>query len=168
MNNDLIIMGSAPCLEDDLSKIPQGTWGYMAIGLDAVDRYSGRIEYMATYHPADITEARFKRARARGNTTYKVISHEQKDGVDIVHPYKAPSGSSALLGVLAGIKLGYQKIILCGCPLEDEKKDGKNKNYQQFRKGWQAHLDEYIGKVRSMSGWTREFLGYPTDEWLAE
>ena len=158
MNSGLIIIGSAPCLEDDLSKIPEGIWDYMAIGLDAINKHPGRIKYMATYHPLDIKEALSRRAKAGGNTDYKVISHQPGENIDIVYLYKAPSGSSALLGILAGIRLGYDKIILCGCPM-----DGA---YEQFRQGWQAHLDEYVGKVRSMSGWTRDFLSLPTDEWL--
>jgi len=162
MNSGLIIIGSAPCFGADLLKILNKVWGwdYMAIGLDAIDKHPGRIEYMATYHPLDIKEALSRRAKAGGNTDYKVISHQPGENIDIVYPYKAPSGSSALFGALAGIKLGYDKIILCGCPM-----DGA---YEQFRQGWQAHLDEYVGKVRSMSGWTKNFLGEPAGEWLAE
>ena len=162
MNSGLIIIGSAPCFGDDLLKVLNKVWGwdYMAIGLDAIDKHLGHIGFMATYHPDDIKPAFSKREHVNGNTDYQVISHVEKEGVDIVYPYKAPSGSSALLGVLAGIKLGYDKIILCGCPM-----DGA---YEQFRQGWQAHLDEYVGKVRSMSGWTKNFLGEPTGEWLAE
>ena len=172
MKSYLVIIGAAPCVKDDIANLPVSpeACDFIAVGLDAMDKLLGRIEYMATYHPYEIAQCRERRTKAGGNVDYKVVSHITQGAsgsVDIVIPFKQPSGSSALLGVLAGIKEGYRKMILCGCPLEDEVRDGRTKNYQQFRDGWKAHLDEYVGKVRSMSGWTKDFLGYPTEEWLA-
>ena len=166
----LIIIGSAPCTVDDLvgarCLCPSGcnvplhaAADYMLVGLDSVDKYLGRVEYLSTYHPEDIPDCLKRRSLAGGNVDFRVISHVEKAGVGIVHPHQPPSGSSALLGVLAAVKIGYRRIILAGCPLEDEK-------YLEFRPGWQAHLDKYVGRVRSLSGWTKEFLGYPTEEWL--
>lgn len=140
---------------------------YMAIGMDAVDKCLWPIQYMATYHPEDIPFALTNRKAMGGNTDYKVISHEGRPDVDIVIPYGGPpSGSSALLGAFAGIKLGYQKIILCGCPML--MMPDKPHNYANFQQGWISDVDKLEGKVRSMSGWTREFLGEPTTEWLSE
>jgi hypothetical protein len=191
----LIIIGSAPCVGEDLAVLDQlmiilrqaqderNDWAhhersahpepvegciYMLIGLDSVDKFLGPVQYLVTFHPDDLPACLQRRAAAGGNTDYKVISHLDREKhqpgvtyplVDIVHPYEPPTGSSSLLGVLYAIKLGYQRIILAGCPLDV-------KPYITFQKGWQAHLDKYVGKVRSLSGWTREFLGYPTEEWL--
>lgn len=167
----LIITGSAHCtLQDIGDAIPEGPIGvhaydFMAIGLDAVDIYNWPIQYMATFHPAEIPQIRKRREAVGGNLDYKVISHEQLDAVDIfIRDWWQPSGSSTLLGVQAAIqRLGYEKIILCGCPLTGKNKE--NGDYENFRKGWQANLDKIVGKVKSMSGWTREFLGAPTPEW---
>ena len=161
----LIIIGAASCVGEDLKlwgtdfKSAPQPYDYMLIGLDSVDKYLGRVDYLATYHPEDIPACLQRRAAAGGNNDFQIISHTESPGVGIVHPHQPPSGSSALLGVLAAVKIGYRRIILAGCPLEDNK-------YHEFRPGWQAHLDTYIGKVRSLSGWTREFLGAPTEEWL--
>lgn len=158
--NTLVVVGSAPCLEEDLARIPEiARRDLLAVGLDAVDRVLQRIAYLATYHPSEISSCREKRAAAGGNTDYKVISHERKEGVDIVIPFRSPSGSSSLLGCLAAIREGYTRIVLAGCPLDDKK-------YHVFRQGWQRHLDEYVGKVKSLSGWTKEFLGGPPDAWF--
>jgi hypothetical protein len=82
-------------------------------------------------------------------------------GVDIIEPLfpGERSGSSALLGALAALKIGYRRIILCGCPLDEKK-------YQPFQIGWIAKEKVVKGKVFSMSGWTKELLGAPGAEWM--
>ncbi len=179
----LIITGSAACVLDDIRNIgnigdtmqhhvpnilvvPNIQADFMAIGLDAVDKYAWLIEYVATYHPEKIDATRERRASIGGNTDYKLICHEERPGVDIViKDWWKPSGSSALLGAQAALSvLGYKRIILCGCPLEGANQQGSS--YVGFRGGWEKRKVELGDHVRSMSGWTREFLGRPTDEWL--
>ena len=186
MNNKiLIIIGAAPCVIEDTNEIQKITgvsffsgeqkeFDFMAIGLDAITIETLHLKYFATYHPSEIEEARQRRINIRTNTDYMVISHisEEVDGlgniikydVNLIIPIESPSGSSALLGVLAGIKLGYEKIIVCGCPLTGI--NDKGYDYANFRVGWTAKLSEIKDKTRSMSGWTKELLGIPTSEWL--
>jgi hypothetical protein len=172
----LIITGAAPCVLDDLTALDRDvmphhvliipTADFMAIGLDAVDKYPWRIKYMATYHPAEIPEIKARRESIGGNTDYIVISHEWKEGVDLLEPLLPGerSGSSALLGAQAALKLGYRRIVLCGCPMTGT--NIKNSNYESFRPGWEEKKKYLDDRVRSMSGWTRELLGAPTEEWL--
>jgi len=182
MQNILIILGSAPCVGSDIasaalllptpcpSVIPAEAgiqaFDFMLIGLDAVDKYTGRAKYFATYHPAEINASIERRAKAGGNIDFIIVSHQQANGlVKIIIPlHGVPSGSSALLGVHAGIQEGYKKIIVCGCPLTG--KNDKGNGYEIFRAGWTAKLSEIKDKTRSMSGWTQELLGAPTEEWL--
>jgi hypothetical protein len=185
--NILILIGAAPCVVDDIKAFLSlrgescDPWqsccpayaglDWMAIGLDAINLASWPIQYFATYHPSEIEEARERRARAGGNTDYMVIAHQQhaekatgRGLVDLILPCEPPSGSSALLGVLAGIKMGYEKIIVCGCPLIGTNAAGYD--YSYFRIGWEAKLNEIRDKTRAMSGWTRELLGMPDTNWL--
>lgn len=167
--NRLIITGSAPCVLLDMAGVPRVcSYDYMAIGLDAVDKYVWPVKYVATYHPVEIPDIRKRREQTGGNLDYTVISHERRDGVDIVEPLLPGerSGSSALLGTLAALKLGYTRIILCGCPLTG--KNDKGGAYESFRVGWEQKQAFLAGRVRSMSGWTQELLGVPTEEWLLE
>ena len=175
MNKILLITGSAPCVIDDIaialliavkSNFSYRDIDYMAIGLSSVDRHIRHIKYMATYHPAEIPEIKKRREAAGGNTDYLVISHERKPGVDIFEPFIPPTGSSSHLGALAAIRMGYNKIILCGCPLEGNTSNGNDAKV--FRDGWTAKIDIVKDKVRSMSGWTKELLGYPAREWIEE
>jgi len=65
-----------------------------------------------------------------------------------------------MLGVEAGMGMRYQKIILAGCPLAAKTR------YDEFHRGWQIRFETIKNYVRSMSGWTKELLGSPTEEWL--
>lgn len=163
MNKRLIIMGSAPCAFEDLERIPAfDRYDFMAIGLDvAAETCALPLKYVATNHPEDITEIRRRRAFGSGNLDYALISYKPGPGVDIVQLLGPVSGSSAILGALAAIALGYEKIILCGCPLTGNAPEGNP--YEAFRPGWETAADQVKGRVFSMSGWTREFLGSPAE-----
>mgnify|MGYP001190250737 CR=1 FL=1 len=168
--NRLIITGSHRTTLDEIHMIPDyRKYDFMAIGLDAVHLYPWDIKYVATYHPEDIPLIK-ERRKPIGNTDYILICHvdffegKKVEGVDVVTPFEAPSGSSSLLGATTAIRMGYEKIILCGCPLDGS--NGKNQSYEDFRKGWERKEKELMGKVKSMSGWTKKFLGEPTTEWL--
>jgi hypothetical protein len=169
-NSILIINGSAACVDQDLDAIHELIGelprDYMAIGLDAVDKHYWPIKYMATFHPAELPLIIQRRRDYGGNIDYEVISHEPRETVKhFISDWWKPSGSSALLGVQAAItRLGYKKIILCGCPMTGFNE--KNNNYANFQQGWKARLKEVGDNVRSMSGWTMELLGAPTKEWL--
>lgn len=188
MKKVIVVFGIAPCLENDLEELSKlidlDSCDFMAVGLDAATRLTGRanmkqfsrlliIHHMATYHLEDLDEFRNRRQIAGGNLDYKTHTHEQdKHSVDYQWPLVAPSplsGSSSFLGAQASVGLGYKKIVLCGCPLI-----GVNllvsavRYYDLFQKGWIKYADKLEGKVRSMSGWTCEFLGCPDEKWLNE
>ncbi len=57
--------------------------------------------------------------------------------------------------------MGYKRIILCGCPLTGNAPEGNP--YDDFRPGWIENKAELVGRVTSMSGWTKELLGSPPD-----
>lgn len=160
---NLIVIGNAECAIDDLAKAKElfNDYDIMIIGIDAYNKFHDeRIKYFATYHPADIALI--------PKIDFQIISHLQYyNKVDIVRPIdlnNEKSGSSALLGVLTAIDLGYDKIILCGCPLEG--KDKKQHPYKVFQKAWIIKLHIIAAKVRSISGWTKMILGEPTIDWL--
>lgn len=80
-------------------------------------------------------------------------------------------GSSGLLAITVALSLGYDKIILCGVPL-----DKRAAHYDdpapwmdapRYRGAWLKHMGEMVGKVKSYSGWTYLKFGSPTREWLS-
>lgn len=169
----LAIVGSAPNALDDLYgflesllPLPDRNVDVMAIGLDAVKRIKGSVRYITTNHPEDIPAIVAEMHRI-GCGDYQLICHLPGHQVDIVEPYRPPlgrSGSSAMTGTLAALRMGYDRIVLCGCPLTGNAPEGNP--YEAFRLGWEDRKEELLGKVRSVSGWTRELLGAPTEDWL--
>jgi len=178
LNKVALIVGCAPCWEDDLNRFKTicSEFDVFAIGLDCP--YKEEIKYFVTYHIEDI-EA-YKRKKTGD---YKIISHTNdfikysrerrkkpewaNTNVDIVYPHQAPSGSSSLLGTKAALfKLGYNKVVLIGCPMDTGSIENKAKSYSVFRKGWLYFKSDLVGKVKSMSGWTKELLGEPTKGWV--
>jgi hypothetical protein len=172
MNRLLAIMGIAQCLEDDLANLPEyEPYDYMAIGVDCSDRIMFDIHHAATYHPREFDEFHIRRKKIGGNLDYYTHSHDKP--ADYVWPlvgHTPYSGSSSFLGAQAAVGLGYQKIILCGCPMTGANENPNKKTvYNIFQKGWVRHAPTVLqGKVRSMCGWTAEFLGYPDEDWLNE
>lgn len=181
MKKFAIVMGIAPCLENDLEEICFGRsneFDFMAVGVDCSDRVKFDIQHAATYHPDEFPEFKRRRELIGGNLNYKTHSHKNgltksKEIIEVdniwplvaAHPY---SGSSSFLACQAAIGMGYEKIVLCGCPMSGPNATSKKiNNYDVFQKGWIMFAPELFGdKVKSMSGWTKEFLGYPKKEWL--
>ena len=83
-------------------------------------------------------------------------------------------GSTALFAAMTCVAMGYERIVLCGCPM-----DGNGHWYEPedmlgprwTGESYQAWLDfkdaPESEKVRSMSGYTKTMLGEPTIEWLS-
>lgn len=165
--NILIVIGSAPGVQEDIASVPGPCpRDYMAIGMDAVSLSSAPLRWLATFHPAEIPEIMKRRTALIGHVDFTIISHERREHVaHCIDDWWKPSGSSALLGVQAALTvLGYRRIILCGVPLTGKNFAGGD--YENFRKGWEPRLKELGGRVRSMSGWTADFLGRPDAGWL--
>ena len=86
-------------------------------------------------------------------------------------------GSSSLFCAYIGLAMGYEKILLAGCPLDNNGHwyfEGlpkglntgpawNNQSYDAWREF--AQLPE-SKKVRSLSGFTAEILGKPTEDWI--
>jgi len=85
---------------------------------------------------------------------------------------KIRGGSSGLLGAFVGMKV-CDRAVLCGIPL-----DPTSAHYHSRKHGkawqeavlYQAHwrnMQKYMqGKVMSMSGYTMQLLGQPTEDWV--
>ena len=80
-------------------------------------------------------------------------------------------GTSSLYAVRIAIELGSaEKIILAGCPMDQSghyyDREDLGLYLETYRKGWLSAYPRIKDIVRSYSGWTRELLGEPTEEWL--
>lgn len=101
-------------------------------------------------------------------------THSCNSGAPHVWPFGG-HGTSGLGAVLVGIGLGYDQIVLCGLPLDDGPHNGEppwrrtgftqeaaNSGQSGWNRFWQkAAALAFEGKVKSMSGRTRQWLGEP-------
>jgi len=163
-NKTLIVMGSAPCLMSDLAKVKKYKADYMAANESAV-MYLDPIQHLVTYHPVFLPGYIAARKALGGNTDFITHAHKGfinpdtlKEVVSKIWPLPKVnpgytdflSGTSTLFGVEVGLNLGYEKIIVCGAPMEGE--------YAKFQEAWKRALPLLKNKVVSMSGWTKEIL----------
>ena len=81
------------------------------------------------------------------------------------------NGSTALFGVYISLAMGYQKIILAGCPLDSRghwffpEDVGPLWTRESYVAWFEFAMTEEVKKVKSMSGYTAVIVGKPTKEW---
>ena len=68
-------------------------------------------------------------------------------------------------GNMCGVEMGYERIVLCGCPLEGRENaiDGSEGVYDcpAIRRAWTGNEYLFRDGLSSFSGWTRERYGRP-------
>lgn len=98
-----------------------------------------------------------------------------------VNPYWRPKhivrekwgGTSGLYAAQIALEeLEVERVILAGVPILPEARSlygpgpWSEEHVDQYRAGWLKAFPRIVGRVRSVSGWTRDLLGYPSTDWL--
>lgn len=82
------------------------------------------------------------------------------------------SGSSGLFAVKAALEDGHDKIVVAGVPMDDNlghyrrPQKGNWTTAKNYRPAWEKVIPTLLGRVKSLSGWTSDKLGCPTQEWF--
>jgi hypothetical protein len=111
----------------------------------------------------------------------KVITHSttaSKD-VDVCWDIKDTGGASGLFAAQVAVLLGYEKIVLCGVPMDNsghyyDPLTPQDNNSTMFNDvsitAWQemAQIEGLKAKIRSMSGRTMALFNAPTRAWLCQ
>lgn len=173
----LVICAGAACVWDDLALLgvrdEQSNTHIMAIN-DIVMHLPMRVRHVYSNDhrmlPCWIASRRPLYVREYGAPGYV---HSNRVGATYNWPWPG-HGTSALGGVYTGLAMGYSPIILCGVPLDDSpsyfsapwvprnflREVGNTKDGEiQY---WSRAANRcFRGRVKSMSGRTRELLGLP-------
>lgn len=170
------ILGSANTLEEDiraaldLCPLPDTVIAANHAGRD----FAGPLPHWVTLH----TEKMPKWVEERAAAGYPPAENYWTSNVKTIPPEHAQlyrraetwDGSSGLLGVTVALQLGYDRIILCGVPLDKRAAhydDGKPwMDAPRYRHAWTRRRKKMLGKVKSMSGWTQSILGAPDYSWI--
>lgn len=184
----LLVLGDGDCMRDDLANFMQFYEPHDVAALGrCIKEYPGKVlHWMNADGPSAVHWAK---NLINGNGTIRHTLGEC-DGFDVDWDMEQPDynfeeithqkgrihGSSAMFATLAGLEMGYSKIVLAGCPMDH---NGHwyfgEKNADTLGPIWlgadvMAWLDfkeaPESEKVRSMSGYTAKILGSPTKGWL--
>lgn len=183
MKDYLIIAGSAPCVLEDLAAVQDHSrFDFMLVGANSPATLNIPVLAYHVSHEDDFAAIRERRTTNGLNGHYRTFSNRPHAGIAHCLPELTPptcayeckprfpskdprnlhhfSGSSAMLGLKVGLRLGYRKIVLTGVPMDAG-------HYAHFQVGWRWIADLLkCCPVRSMSGFTRELLGGYSEAWL--
>lgn len=177
---NLVICADAMCVWDDLenfgcrgdNRVAKAGWQFMTVN-KMVEVFPGDIEHCYSNSPSCLQ--RFVAAR-RDEYTSEFAKprhlHAISPGVEHVWPF-AGFGTSGLGAALVAVALGYTRIVLCGMPLDDGPHNGEphwrktgftteaaDSGASGKNRYWaKAKELAFDGKVRSMSGRTKAWLG---------
>ena len=147
--------------------VAKAGWDFLVVN-KLGETFPGAIEHWYSNSAAAL--GRFMRARRDEYLREFIIpmhSHSCENGASWVWPWPA-EGTSGLGAALTGAALGYDRIAICGMPLDNGPHNGEphwrgTKFLTEAApddKHWRLAIDKVLtGRVRSMSGRTRDWLG---------
>lgn len=171
-----IVLGSAPGVGVDFGGAVSllGDRPYIVYAVNRAGVYAPRVDVWASLHPEN-----FKGWLGERVSFGKSLPGELLDLLQREDAYRFDGlpeqehGTSGLACVKAALDRGYDKIILCGIPMDGTLGHFDNPAYwdtgDRCLKYW--HIAAKFSpalrdRVRSMSGNTRLLLGEPTRAWL--
>ncbi len=171
-----IVCADAACIWDDLERfgcrsgnsVSKWGWDFLTVNR-LVEVFPGRVEH--AYSNSGGVLNRFIAARRQEYLAeFPVVTTHSRDGE--TH-WKWPwngGGTSGLGAILPALDLGYGNIVLAGMPLSDMHHNGEPPwrttgiaNEADDGPHWKRAIDlAFKGRVKSLSGRTRDWLGEPS------
>jgi hypothetical protein len=168
-----VVAGFAETLSDDISRVHQALGSLPTI---AVNRAAGwvRAGIVFSWHYDRLKAFADMQANAFGGwfKVHSIGPAADQPHVQAWHPDCASKGTSGWCAARLARKLGYERIILCGVPMQPapyadhsiarafQGMGGKAVDLYRDAIATDTDLHPY---VRSMSGWTRDILGFPEE-----
>jgi len=162
-----LILGGAHCVFEDIEASQELFIPDAIIAVNDIGIYVEEIDHWCTMHPEKMPTWE-KHREAHGFVKPKMWTATSRgvEGFTLVNS----KGGSGILGVNIAKFLGASKIVLAGIPMTQNAHFNKKSGWIEatlYRQFWRGEKS-YPKWVRSMSGWTKEMYGSPTEEWLKE
>lgn len=173
-----VCLGGADCLPYDLKQYKGPRDAIFACN-DAIPWFEGDIDAAVSLHPEKMLAWLWAR-KCKGHPDVKsLVSYRKVDKgpkLDLVTDYLLPgqkeSGSSGLyMAKVALMDMGFDRVVFCGVPLTRTPHiegsvmgTGAWHRNDHYARTWLPITEDIKGRMASMSGWTREFLGGP-EKW---
>ena len=174
----IVICADAACIWADLKNfgcrsangVAKDGWDFMCVNR-AVETFPGKIEH--AYSNQSVVLRRFIRSRRDeyvhefGGPLHNHAVHG--DGWSVEWPWIG-HGTSGLGAALTAVALGYGRVVLAGMPLDDGPHNGEppwrltrfTTEAPNGNEHWKKAIDvAFDGKVKSLSGRTKDWLGCP-------
>jgi hypothetical protein len=175
-----VILGGAASVVEDFERaevLVGGPWPGLVITVNDVPTiFAGRVHHWVTQHPEKLERwerVRRERGHPSGSVRWFVTGRR---GIDRT-TRRWVGGSSVLTACEAAVlELGCKAVVLCGCPMDDSPHVIRGKPWGEWPRFWpswskvKTHRPLVVmqGTVKSFGGRTKDALGEPTAEWLAE
>jgi hypothetical protein len=179
-----LVLGGASCVWDDVLELERmlgHAWDGVVVAANDVGAHWPRdLHHWASLHPYKLPAwMELREQQIGGGVTYELWTDDRRYHTAIVvdHAINAwPGGSSGMLALQVAKEIGCTRAVLCGIPMTPTGHfiESVERFHPQWvsapghMRAWRRHLALIEGWARSMSGATRELLGAPTPEWLAE
>lgn len=187
-----LIVGSGWSVGPDLAVASLARYtsapGLQTFAVNESYRLLNRVDVWCTLHPEKLEGWR-EDARIRGldlSQTLFFVPELDADDIAVIMKGKGyandwiphwwrwnghgsdSSGSSGLFAVGVAFSLGCEKVLLAGVPMDKQRHWNGTEPWadrDRFAAAWSAVKHRLEGRVRSLSGWTRELLGGPDEQW---
>jgi len=177
MSGVVFIVGTHPCYREDIDEAKQyfDYIDYCAVN-DATELV--HADYVATGHPEKLDQ--FLDGIVHGIEIHSRKKFKQPKVRDNEHVWNINvGGTSALFAVAAMLAIGYDEIVLCGCPMNggggyalrkhngsvEDPRIGDMEPSNDIIQGWHKNLKRFkeenplSDRVSSMSGVTQKIFG---------
>lgn len=140
-----------------------------------------RFDYWITLHPEYMDDYEKQRHELGYPNGYEIVAplvcelgdHGTKGTVHRRVSYRYPemssSASSGIYGAKVALGDGHSRVVLAGIPMSNENHFSRGRPWTQkgcFVAGFEKSIPHMRGRVKSMSGMTREILGAPDKDWM--
>lgn len=179
----LLIVGSAACVFEDFERARELRPYCDVLLINGAAQLIEQAQHVLAGH-GDKADAFMAARAAKFPNASRVCVHASRRigmaiGKSVTHVWDhvATGGTSAWKAVRIGKAMGYEELILCGCPLDDSgyaagESDGikhecariglgEGRMYDNYRRTFAKRAKEEGQGVFSMSGYSRELLGAP-------
>ncbi len=162
-----LILGGAHCVFEDIEASQELFLPDAIIAINDIGIYVEEVDHWCTMHP-DKMSVWAKQREDHGFVKPKLwtATHLSTEGFTSINS----RGGGGILGVNLAKFLNASKIVLAGIPMTQNANFNRKHGWIEatlYRQFWRGEKS-YPKWVRSMSGWTKEMYGPPTEEWLKE
>lgn len=169
-NDTLLVVGSAPCVWDDLDNFFALEHPHDVCVINEIGRfYPCSFKHAFSFHAQLLIEYGYA-----GKAICHSVNRNKPTGIDYAWRLSRTSGSSSLMAARIALRhWGYKRVVVAGVPINNDghlaglATHDKTGNYTGiFLAAWEKFHPELKNFLRSMSGNTRDIYGAPAKEWL--